>query len=327
MRLDLERLRAALAAAAEVAASWLLHPAMAGLTLPGARRPVNDLALLLWVARHSETALGFVELEDAVWVWAPGGGELVPPGHHDVSALSTRLYADVRAAAIDVDPWGDSLGYPYPEGFPYPKEWCWSASLPLDDDGRRRFSEDTVGLLRALGALAELVPDCAAWCAATTHVIIPIHRARTEQFSSGSLPGLPGTVFIEPRNNAILVIEALVHESAHLRFFLAEAEEPLVDPGCTATFTSPLRPEPRPLRGIFLAYHALAFMCAIYADMRPRLRSDEMGRELALLRGKRDEALAVLTGQRAHLTRAGRSLLDDTLARTLDADMPPELHA
>lgn len=316
MRLDLERLRAALAAATEAASPWLLHPAMAGLTLPGARRPVNDLQLLLWVAKHSDTALGSVELEDALWVWAPGGGALVPPGRHDVSELCAQLHGDTRAATLDVDPWGDSLGYPYPEGFPYPQEWCWSACLPLNDDSKRRFSEDTIGLMRALGALAELVPDCYSWCVATTHVIIPIHKERTEQFSSGSLPGLPGTVFIEPRNNAILVIEALVHESAHLRFFLAEAEDLLIDPACTSTYASPLRPEPRPLRGIFLAYHALAFMCAIYAEMLPRLQSAEMGRELALLRGKRDEALAVLTRERAHLTRAGQDLLDDTFART-----------
>lgn len=294
---------------------------MAGLTLPSARRPVNDLQLLLWVARHSDTALGSVVLEEALWAWAPGGGELVPPGRHDVSALCARVHGDVRAGTLDVDPWGDSLGYPYPEGFPYPQEWCWSASLPLSDDGRRRFSEDTVGLMRALGALAELVPACHSWCMATTHVIIPIHKERTDKFSSGSLPGLPGTVFIEPRNNAVLVIEALVHESAHLRFFLAEAEAPLVDPGCTSTFTSPLRPEPRPLRGIFLAYHALAYMCAIYADMLPILRSADMAREWALLRGKRDEALEVLTGACAHLTRAGQALLDDTLTRTHDADV------
>jgi HEXXH motif-containing protein len=62
-------------------------------------------------------------------------------------------------------------------------------------------------------------------------------------------------------------LESIVHESAHLHLYMALAQEPLIDPDHDGHYKSPLRPDPRPLRGILLAYHALAYIAALFADV------------------------------------------------------------
>jgi HEXXH motif-containing protein len=113
----------------------------------------------------------------------------------------------------------------------------------------------------------------------------------------------------------VFVLEALVHESAHHHLCLAEMESLLVDPKHDGTYPSPLRPEPRPLRGILLAYHALAYICALYVEARacgfiPR---DAYRSEADDLQSKLDAAESTLCSSRQFLTESGDQFFSETM--------------
>jgi HEXXH motif-containing protein len=309
---DLGRVVDRLVGAAHEGERWLFHPCLATLTLPHADRPANALQLVLWAGAHSEEPLGTLRLSRELWAWGAGGGRMVEAGAHDVVELGRAVHSDGPLGRWAIDVWADTLGHPYPSRFPYSEEWSWHGRLPLDPPAREELGEQTRTMLASLAAFEHHLPECAAWVAAATSVIVPIVRARSQEFKSGSVSGFPGAVFIESRTNEALFLEALVHESAHLHFYLAEASEPLVDPGHDGAYVSPLRPDPRPLRGIFLAFHALAHMCAFYATPVVMQSSPACATELEGLGRRRDDAAATLEGAREHLTEAGRALFDRT---------------
>jgi HEXXH motif-containing protein len=95
---------------------------------------------------------------------------------------------------------------------------------------------------------------------------------------------------------------------------IAEAESALVDPDHEGLYSSPLRPEPRPLRGILLAYHAIAYICAFYEEVI----SAGLGQagicmaELPPMREKLAAAGEVLNANKQHLTSAGLRFLERT---------------
>ena len=91
--------------------------------------------------------------------------------------------------------------------------------------------------------------------------------------------------------------------------------EPLVDPSHVATYRSPLRIDPRPLIGILLAYHALAYICAFYFDaLRHSLGTEaRCGEELKSAREKLCDSERTLVSNRRFLTGLGREFLNSTM--------------
>jgi HEXXH motif-containing protein len=80
-------------------------------------------------------------------------------------------------------------------------------------------------------------------------------------------------------------------------------------------FPSPLKAKARPLRGVMLAYHALAYITALYDALeRAGVTSDRRGLadELARLRAAADAAEATCLKARHLLTAHGRHFLDQT---------------
>jgi HEXXH motif-containing protein len=116
-------------------------------------------------------------------------------------------------------------------------------------------------------------------------------------------------------HNELQAIEALVHESAHQHLFMAEATSALVDPRHTSVYKSPLRDDPRPLRGVLLACHALAYIAAFYTDALNGSVSAARRVEvhLSATRKKLTEALDILLANRQHLTAEGYDFLDHTV--------------
>jgi HEXXH motif-containing protein len=80
-------------------------------------------------------------------------------------------------------------------------------------------------------------------------------------------------------------------------------------------FPSPLKPEPRPLRGVMLAYHALAYITELYDAVRELdVIADEEAFELQLveLRTAAMDAEATCMSARPFLTERGQQFLDHT---------------
>lgn len=313
--------RACLVQAARERREWLYHPVCSAVTL-GERRRDRDLRLALWAAGHQPdgTDLGSVAIPRQVWAWASGGGQQVEAGRYELVPLGRRIRtaADPRIPfALDV--WIDTVGLPLPPDVVAYENWSWAHQQPLPASEQARLRHDIVGFLQAARAFTELHPACAAWVSAVTKAVVPLYSRPGNRFRSGSSAGLPGLIFTDIDGPLTQPLESLVHESAHLWFCLAESSGPLVDPAHTRRYESPLRPDPRPLRGIFLAFHALAFMGAFYRDWAEVAPGPEMAlAELAAVRPLRDDAMRTLTSARSALTDAGTDFFDTTVALAVD---------
>jgi HEXXH motif-containing protein len=120
-------------------------------------------------------------------------------------------------------------------------------------------------------------------------------------------PDIPGLIEADISRGPAQTVELIVHETAHHHLRMAQAAGDLVDPAHTGTYRSPLRVEPRPLMGILLAYHALAYICvALATAARAGIVDPEVEEAVvADLGRRRDDAREVLHGAGAHLTDAG----------------------
>ncbi|WP_158298689.1 aKG-HExxH-type peptide beta-hydroxylase [Sphingomonas psychrotolerans] len=307
-----------LVAAAVAEAPWLYHPvACAVMSRPTIGR---DLRLAVWAAANMEDDLGEVTLETPEWIWGPEGGASLDPGRYALCGLAEQICSppDEFERLVELDPWCDSVGLPLDEGVVNTPEWGWPHRQPLTAEDEQRLRRGLVTFLEAGARLHRHLPTCADWVRHSTKVVVPLYSCGGQRFRSGSCASLPGLVFSDLEGPHEQILETLVHESAHHWLIIAEAEGPLVDPSHYASYASPLRQDPRPLRGIFLAFHALAFMTAFYHDWFRALGAGEKQRQLQMqTRALRDDACATLNRARSALTDLGRELLDTTTARVV----------
>ena len=304
--------RAAIGRAAEADPDQLYDPRVAALThhhLDG--RATRDLNLLAWLAEVGDLD-GQVVIDAPTWVWSRTGGAAIARGPHRLGTLTPSIAPASDLGAPWLDPWCTILGYAQADSVP-------ASGQPEQhqEDVVRRGA--LVGL-RAICMLREVAPDVADWLASYTKVLVLLDDTG-QAARSASASDLPGLVFADAPAE-IALLELLVHESAHHLLYLEETAAPLVDPDDGRRFTSPLRPDARPLRGILLAYHALAYICAFYAA----LASDDASAaafdhaDVARLGDKAHDAAAVLDDNRAALTDAGVRFVDTTSSVLRHAD-------
>jgi HEXXH motif-containing protein len=184
----------------------------------------------------------------------------------------------------------------------------------LDPQDEATLACEIVTYCHAIERLRECLPQTLQWISAATSVIVPMRNPGLNVFRSCSQATLPGLVWTDLAGGEAQIMETVVHETAHNHIYTAEAEAPLVDPGHQDRYSSPLRPEPRPLRGIMLACHALAYICAAFVDAQhngyfERGFPEAVFSDLAL---RRDHAERTLTENRRHLTEHGNYFLDCT---------------
>lgn len=306
LRLDVEAVRGTLMEAARRRDPWLLHPCATAITdrLP---QPVTAHArLAVWVGANTvDGDLGGLALGTQTWVWGHEGSFTLEPGIHRMSDIALRAGSPGHLPVPD--PWGDSFAYR--DEFGDLTNDAWWNRAPLSEEGEARLANDIHALLRVEHALATILPETAAWVADVTRVVVPLASPPSATFRSGTLAQLPGVVLVEVTGQPLLTLEALVHESAHLYFHLEETLEPFFVPNHGQLYNSPLRPDPRPLRGIFLAYHALGYMCALYNDWLGATGDERCTQALVDLRVARDEARATLEQAFDGLTDAGQRFL------------------
>jgi HEXXH motif-containing protein len=151
------------------------------------------------------------------------------------------------------------------------------------------------------------------WITSATRVVRPLVPVEGYARSSHD-PDVPGLIEADLSRGPTQTIELIAHETAHLHLRAAHAAALLVDPQHEGRYHSPLRQEPRPLMGILLAYHALAYICAAlrHAAEAAILQPESTARALDDLARRRDDARATMDGARGHLTPAGAMFLDRT---------------
>jgi hypothetical protein len=303
LTLDESAIAQAVCQAAEVREPWLFHPCLGGITHNHqSGRPERDVALVGWLALHTPLE-GELKLGEQIWCWSEDGGFVLNPGTHSLHEVGNAMTTG-RGPAIALDPWCTILGYPHPDSWPAGEH-----SLDAQADGVRR---GTLVALRSYALLEAFMPATARWLQSLAKLLIFLDGPDNLSRSS-STSDLPGVIFADATSE-IGLLEVLVHEAAHQLLFITEAGGPLIDPADNRRFASPLRPEPRPLRGILLAYHALAYICALYADLgRSTLGEAAVDRsDMDGLRSKLDEAEATLHDAAESLTDRGVRFVRDT---------------
>jgi uncharacterized protein len=300
----IERLREA----ARQNASWLFHPCLNPvLNDPPARRLEGDLQLALWLEAQGAPTAGHVHVPREVEVWTPDGGNRVPAGRYALSALARPLRRP-WPWPIALDIWCRLLPS---RSRPVLGEDSWPTASPLTAEGDAELERDVRLFLRALTSGQRTLGPMLEWVTTVTKVVVPLRR-REGVSRSSCAQELPGLIFLD-LPHGLQILESLVHESAHQYLFRAEAAGPLVEPGHTGLYRSPLRADPRPLRGVLLAYHALAYIGAFYADaVANGLAVSRAGEQLPTLRQQLQAAEQTLMDNRRFLTTSGNLFLEQT---------------
>jgi hypothetical protein len=308
LELNAYPLRLSVAAAIDRRERWLRHPCLNSLTL---QHRVNQrdraFQLAVWIAANSNDDLGTVTLREATQLWSPVGGAVIHPGTHSLRELGGQVREAPCPVAIPLDVSCASVGYPIQDS--------WAAASGLGSEEDACLAHEIVTYCRSIERIQQLLPDILEWILAATAVIVPMRNPGLNVIRSCSQSTLPGLVWTDLVGGGPQILETVVHETAHNHLYTAEAEGPLVDLDHQGLYASPLRPEPRPLRGILLACHALAYMTAAFVDGRRVGYFDHPFPKgtFADLVLRRDHAERTLTENRGHLTAHGIQFLDRTL--------------
>lgn len=307
LQVNRERLSTHLFQAVAAKSPWLYHPCVNRLTMevPCDASIQGDLLLAVWIAANTEDDLGPVTIPQDCTIWTQNSAQPVSAGQYSLRSLANEATLAPFSIQPELDVWGDSLSQCEP--------YSWAADFSNEEDATLELSREIRRYYQTLKVFKEALPECYAWVCGVTRVALPLRpQSSQEVFRSGSHPGLPGLVELDLLRD-FQICEALVHESAHLYLFLEEFAGTLIDPEHTGLYKSPLRPEPRPLRGILMAFHALAFICAFYRDTLDNPLLSAWGKsELADRQAQAYAAAETIASQAEHLTPAGLEFFELT---------------
>jgi HEXXH motif-containing protein len=306
IELDQTKIKRALAMAIDENATWLRHPCLARLSNPRSAAPFQaDLHLVAWTACNTEEEFGNVTLAREAWLWTPSQVIQVPAGRHSLDALGVAM-RDAAPVPIPLDIWCQTVGFTI--------EDTWATTNTLDQGQESQLHREIIEYCRTIRLLNELLPDVFHWVSVATQVVIPMRKKGTDLVHSGSQANLFGLVYTDLHGGRAQIVETVIHETAHNHLYAIEAFQPLVDPSHKGKYHSPLRPEPRPLRGILLAYHALSYICAAFVDavQASYLAARDIEKVFADLCARRDEAEDTLNSNKQHITEAGLHFLNLT---------------
>lgn len=306
LRLTTESLREILQRSADSEEDWLLNPSTNAITLGGnENKSQRDVQLAFWTAVNSRLDLGKVHIRKRTWVWTPGGGLQIEKGTHELLGLAERAWKQKYDLPVAIDPWAQSIGVSYHQ--------LWKDVQPLNQEEQANLNSDLNTMMRGLCATSDCLPECLSWVTSRTKIVIPIRRLSHDHSRSSSSADLHGAVFLTI-HDYVQAVEALVHESAHQHLFMAETHGALVNPNHSGLYSSPLRKDPRPLRGVLLACHALAYMGAFYRDAISKKMApvDVLEQRMRGVRKNFFDAQELLFRNAEHFTSKGQAFIEYT---------------
>lgn len=181
--------------------------------------------------------------------------------------------------------------------------------------GDRPLSEWTRSLCGALDLIEVGLPPLHAEIELALQQIVPVGYDDSRHLSASFQENL-GTAYMTLHPQRMTMVEAIVHEFSHnklnalfeIDLVLHNAFEPL--------FSSPVRPDPRPLHGVLLAVHAFMAVESLYRSLRkqahPVCEGPGFDRRLDAIAAGNREGLQTLGN--AEPTPAGASLLAELRA-------------
>lgn len=263
----------------------------------------DEVRFVVWMACSSGTDLGQMELPRDVVSHSGIEPIILDRGVHQLSRFKVR----VDDGPV-LDPFLASVGSTIPPDLWPSSDGTWLNELPPSEDVGMRLTTSLYCVRNALDAIRRHSALAFAWVTGATQVLVPLVPGQSNSSRSASSPCVPGCIAIDVDSNIGSVAELIVHETAHNYVYRHEFNAPLVDPDHKGLYPSSLRDDPRPLRGLLLAAHALLYILGIYDLLSDELVHAEVERDSS--RHELDKSITDLLGAREHLTQRGLDFLD-----------------
>lgn len=171
----------------------------------------------------------------------------------------------------------------------------------------------------ARARISTFAPELAAEHAQLLAGVVPV-GTHPEKSLSASYQEAIGLVYLSLHPSSLTMSEALVHEVQHTKLNLLSWTDPLLDNGAEV-YSSPVRPDPRPMWGVLLAAHAFLPVARIHRAMLDAGAPDANPERYLAVCTLNHDAMEVLRAG-ARPTALGAPLLAgmDALERTLWAE-------
>lgn len=164
----------------------------------------------------------------------------------------------------------------------------------------------------ALGPIERHLPDLRGELELFAQQIVPVGWDEQRHLSASYQEAI-GTVYLSLHPSTLTLTEAVIHEASHNKLNALFELDPVLENADQPLFSSPVRPDPRPLRGVLLALHAFLPVARLYEKMieagDSAVNASVRERYAAVRRMNRQAADVILPNARA--TPVGRQLLDE----------------
>lgn len=235
-----------------------------------------------------------------VWARGPACEQRIDLGEADAAPRLVPITDSLVLALADNSPLALSEAHPDKQG-------------NAIDLGDRPLAAWTESLGDSLALIGSVMPELRSEIDLYLHMIVPV-GADDHQHLSASYQEIIGTVYMSLHPQRMTMVEATIHEFQHNKLHALLELDPLLDNAFSPLYTSPVRPDPRPLQGILLAVHAFLPVARLYQLLReaghPGSDSPDFERRYQqIVKGNHEGASVLLEHGRP--TAIGRGLLDE----------------
>ncbi|MBK8252029.1 MAG: hypothetical protein IPK82_05110 [Polyangiaceae bacterium] len=163
----------------------------------------------------------------------------------------------------------------------------------------------------AFDLVREHLPDLAGEIDLFVHQIVPV-GFHEQRHLSASYQEAIGTIYMTLHPSLMTMTEALIHEFSHNKINALFELDEVLENAWSPLYTSPVRPDPRPLHGVLLAVHAFLPVARLYEVMteakHPRALTEDFQKRFAQIRKTNREGCEVVLGN-GKPTEVGKPLL------------------
>lgn len=171
----------------------------------------------------------------------------------------------------------------------------------------------TTALADALSLIEHCLPELRREIDLSIHQFVPVGWDE-ERHLSASYQEAIGTIYISLHPSPMTMVEAVIHEFSHNKLNALFELDEVLENAFSPLYSSPVRPDPRPLHGVLLAVHAFLPVARLYERLidlgDPRAKNASFLRRFEQIRQMNREGAATLLAN-ARPTPAGEGLIDE----------------
>jgi hypothetical protein len=176
------------------------------------------------------------------------------------------------------------------------------------DLGGRGVDVWLASLRAALGLVAKHLPDLRAEMSLYVRQMVPVGFFEDKHLSASYREAI-GTIYLSLHPSPMTMVEAVIHEFQHNKLNALFESDEVLENAHEPLYTSPVRPDPRPLHGVLLAVHAFLPVARLYERLIAAGVGGLEARFRDIMRINREGADVLLANARP--TAIGQGVLDE----------------